>query len=105
MTWSMGARGLLAGGAVSLAALVSAGCPAQPQASPAPAPCAPVRATLAPGARSDGLAGDYRLTLVATRGARSGRSVTGRMRLTAYARPAQDAGGTRWPMYGTAAVA
>lgn len=89
--------------ALLLAAGGAAACRAQP--SVAPAPCAPVHGQLAAGASAGGLAGEYRLTLVATQGPRAGRSVAGRLRLAAYARPVQDAGGVRYPLHGSAAIA
>jgi hypothetical protein len=95
-------RGVAAGFAVALAGVVSAGCPAQPAV--APAPCAPVQATLAAGARAGRLAGEYRLTLVATRGARAGRGAAGRLRLSPYTHPVEMGGGARSPLYGTAAL-
>ena len=89
--------------ALLLAAGGAAACRAQPAV--APVPCAPVPGALAAGASAVGLAGDYRLTLVATQGPRAGRSVAGRLHLAAYDRPVQDAGGVRYPLHGSAAVA
>lgn len=88
--------------ALLLAAGAAGACRAQPAV--APAPCAPVRGTLAAGATAAGLAGDYRLTLVATQGPRAGRGVAGRLHLAASDRPAQDAGGVRSPLHGSASV-
>ncbi|HEV7590184.1 MAG TPA: hypothetical protein VGO40_18845, partial [Longimicrobium sp.] len=43
-----------------------------PVPAAADAPCAAVEGSLPAGATADGLAGEFRLTLVATRGARAG---------------------------------
>ncbi|HET7461809.1 MAG TPA: hypothetical protein VFJ82_11205, partial [Longimicrobium sp.] len=45
------------------------------------------------------------LTLAATRGPRAGRSVTGRLRLAAYARPVQGPGNVLYSLHGSAALA
>src|SRR5262245_53422769 len=83
--------------------MVSAGCPsAQPTA--APAPCASAASTLPADARGDGLAGEYRLTLVSTRGSRAGKSAGGLLRLAPYAAPAAS-GSTRTPLHGAATIA
>ncbi len=93
------------GAAPRLAALLLAAgagaCRAQPAV--APAPCAPVPAGAAT-AGPDVLAGWYRLTLVATQGARTGRSVAGELRLQAHERPAPQVG-VRYPVRGTASIA
>jgi hypothetical protein len=91
------------GAAPRLAALLlaagSGACRAQPAV--APAPCAPARAgATAPAER---LAGGYRLTLVATQGPRTGRAVTGELRLSQHSRAPE--GTTRYPLRGTAAIA
>ncbi len=88
--------------ALLLAVGGAAACRAQPAV--APVPCAPVAGTLPAGARADGLAGEYRLALVATQGPRAGRSVAGTLRLAGYAGPVQDAGGVRYPLHGSAAI-
>jgi len=98
----MGRTGAPRLAALLLAAAAAGACRAQPAV--APAPCAPVRGTLAAGATAAGLAGDYRLTLAATQGPRAGRSVAGRLRLAPQDRPVQDAGGVRYPLYGSASV-
>lgn len=55
-------------------------------ASPAPSqsgevPCAPVIGSLSPSTHMDAVAGDYRLTLVATAGPRAGQSVSGSLKI------------------------
>jgi len=76
--------------------------------APVPAPpCAEVQGALPAGAGAEGLAGDFRLTLVATRGARTGASTTGALHLRrndAGAGPA-PAAGVRYPLHGWARVA
>jgi len=58
-----------------------AGC-AAPRARPDPAAaCRPVDGVLPPGTSTSPLAGTFDFTLVATDGARAGRSVTGRLQL------------------------
>jgi hypothetical protein len=81
---------------------------AAPPASPAPAvtaggACAPTAGPLAPGARADGLAGEFRLTLVATHGAQAGQSASGPLTLRPYGTrpaPAGAAAGVRYPLFG-----
>jgi hypothetical protein len=78
--------------------------------APAPAPAAPVECSepegqLAPGARADALVGDYRLTLSATEGPRTGTTIAGTLRLRAYgSRPAPltvpPGMEVRYPLYG-----
>lgn len=89
---------VLAGAAIASAAA----CPA-PGALP-PGPCAPVAASEG-GVRAAGLAGEYRLTLAATRGPRAGGSVTGRLRLAEYPRPGTGPGNVLYPLHGTAVLA
>jgi hypothetical protein len=70
-------------------------------------PCAAVEGSLPAGTRVDGLEGDYRLTLVATRGARAGRSTTGALHLRRNdggAGPSPPEG-VRYPLYGSAELA
>lgn len=61
---------LLAGGA----------CRAQ-SGSASPRECAPVSSELPAGSRTEGIAGEYELRLVATSGAKSGSSIEGTLRL------------------------
>lgn len=67
------------------AALVLAGAlachPAHPEAQPAVSPCRPTTGSLPRTASSAELAGDYRLRVIATSGAGTGRSVDGALRL------------------------
>jgi hypothetical protein len=94
--------------AVLLGVLVLAGAAGQScrGAAPAPAagvPCAPVAGPLAAGARADGLAGEFRLTLVAERGAQAGASVSGALTLRAYGgrpAPVPASAGVRYPLFG-----
>jgi len=83
-------------------------CPGRtPAPAAASASCAPVEGPLAAGARADSLAGEFRLTLVAGRGARSGQSTSGRLTLRRYgSRPAPvaAAAGVRYPLFGGAEV-
>jgi len=94
--------------ALLLAAGATGACPAQ--GAVAPAPCVPVQATAA-GVRADSLAGEFRLTLVATQGARAGHATTGRLRLMRYtpggptAPAAQAQPGVRFPLHGAATLA
>ncbi|HEX6372545.1 MAG TPA: hypothetical protein VF006_26730 [Longimicrobium sp.] len=93
--------------ALALAAALGVGawageCPRR-AAAPAAVPCAPAEGELAAGARADGLAGEFRLTLAATRGPRAGGSATGTLRLQPFgARPAPvpAAAGVRYPLFG-----
>jgi hypothetical protein len=90
-----------------LAAWAPASCGGRP-AAVEPVPCAPTAGQLPEGGRADGLAGEYRLTLVATRGARAGKSASGRLVLRPFegtARPVQPVGATRYPLYGGATLA
>ncbi|HET7234466.1 MAG TPA: hypothetical protein VFJ16_30920 [Longimicrobium sp.] len=93
----------LAGVLAAAAVAGAASCPAA-QPSAVAAPCAAVAAGSAP-VRASGLAGEYRLSLVATRGSRAGTSVAGGLRLAAYAQPAQGPGNVRYPLYGSATLA
>jgi hypothetical protein len=83
----------------------AAGAPAAP-ATPALTPasaCAPAAGPLAPGTRADVLAGEFRLTLVASRGAQAGRSASGRLTLRPYGdrpAPVAAAAGVRYPLFG-----
>lgn len=108
-----GGRGLRPAGAL-LAVLALAGWAGEcPRRAPAPAtasaPCAPVQeGMLAAGARADALAGEYRLTLAATRGPRSGQSASGTLRLEAFGArpvPVPATAGTRYPLFGGTDVA
>jgi len=94
-----------------LLALAAWGPPACAGRSPAPAsadvPCTAAEGSLPAGATADGLAGEYRLTLVATRGARAGASASGALHLRRNeggAGPAPTPG-VRYPLYGGAEVA
>jgi hypothetical protein len=81
------------------------GAPAPvPAASLPHPPCTAVEGSLPAGARADGLEGEFRLTLVATRGARTGGSTSGTLHLRRNdvgAGPAA-AEGVRYPLYGGA---
>lgn len=88
--------------ALALGAWAGGSCGARPPA-PVAAACAPAEGMLAAGARADALAGEFRLTLTATRGARAGRSTAAVLRLMPYgSRPAPvpAAAGVRYPLYG-----
>lgn len=72
-----------------------------------PVPCASTAGALADGGRADGLAGEWRLTLVATSGARSGASASGRLTLRPFPgdmRPVEPAPGYRFSLHGSAAL-
>ncbi|HYR10425.1 MAG TPA: hypothetical protein VEQ60_21805 [Longimicrobium sp.] len=91
-------------GAALAAALGLAGwaCPGRAPA-PAAVACAPVAGELAAGARTDALAGAFRLTLVADRGPFTGRSVEGTLRLQPFGArpvPVPAAAGFRYPLFG-----
>ncbi|HEU0300427.1 MAG TPA: hypothetical protein VFR37_13250 [Longimicrobium sp.] len=90
---------------LALAAWSGGACGGRP---PAPAAaCAPVDGRLPVGARADGLAGEFRLTLVATRGARAGQSASGTLRLQSFGDrplPLRAAPGVRYPLFGGAEV-
>lgn len=95
-------RSALRPGVALMAALGLAGwagnCPGRTPA-PAAAACAPVQGTLAAGARADGLAGEFRLTLTA----QSGRSATGTLRLQSFGTrpvPVAASAGVRYPLFG-----
>lgn len=67
------------------------------------AACAPAAGPLPAGARAEALAGEFRLTLAATRGAQAGRSASGQLTLRPYgSRPAPVAAaeGVRYPLFG-----
>lgn len=84
------------------AASAAPSAPAAPAVTAASA-CAPQAGPLASGARADALAGEFRLTLVASRGTRAGRSASGRLTLLPYgSRPAPvaAAAGVRYPLFG-----
>jgi hypothetical protein len=88
------------------------GCPTKTPPPAASAPCKAAAGTLAADARAEGLAGDYKLTLVATTGPRSGSSVSGRMRLVRYGannpratpRAGEPGANARYPIYGSADI-
>lgn len=95
-------RSALRPGAALVAVLGLAGwagnCPGRTPA-PAATACAPVEGALAAGARADGLAGEFRLTLTAE----SGRSATGTLRLQPFGTrpvPVAAAAGVRYPLFG-----
>lgn len=98
------APGLTLGAALSLAGFACAsGAP-----SPAPAACAPVEGELPAGARAQGLAGDFTLSLVATSGPMRGRSTAGRLRLRDFGTtppPVPATSGARYPLFGGTEVA
>jgi len=88
----------------AVAALDAASCQRRVPAVE-PVPCAPTAGALMDGGRADALAGEYRLTLVASRGTRAGKSATGRLVLRPFAgeaRPVPDRAGVRYPLYGGA---
>jgi hypothetical protein len=83
-------------------------CHRTPPVVAADVPCAPVERSLAAGSHADGMAGDFRLTLVATRGTHTGQSVSGRLRLRAVGpqpAPVDPATSVRYPLYGSAVIA
>lgn len=95
-------RRLRAASALLALGMGAAACPAATP-SPAAAPCAPVEGELAAGARADALAGPFRLTMTATRGAQSGQSAAGTLRLEPFGGrplPLPAAAGTRYPLFG-----
>jgi hypothetical protein len=92
---------------LALGGWTAASCHGRPPAAD-PVPCAPTAGALLDDGRADALAGEFRLTLVATHGPRSGRSVTGRLTLrpfTGDARPVAPSPGVRYPLYGAAELA
>lgn len=93
---------------LGLLALAAWGPSACQRRAPAPAqPCAEVQGSLPADARADGLEGEFRLTLVATRGPRTGASATGTLHLRRNgvgAGPA-PAAEVRYPLFGAAALA
>lgn len=100
-------RGALRPALVLVAALGVGGWMAEcPGRSPAPAAtvaCAPVDGELPAGARADGLAGAFRLTLVATEGPRAWQSASGTLRLEPFGArplPVPAAAGARYPLFG-----
>ena len=107
------APGLAVGAVLALAGWTAGSC-----GTPAPAPadvpgtaaarCAAVQGQLAAGTHGAGLAGSYRLSLVATSGARAGSTATGSLRLRPFgtaAVPVTAAPGARYPLFGGADVA
>jgi hypothetical protein len=95
--------------AFALGGWAAASCGGRPPAPvDAAAACAQVEGPLAADARAEALAGEFRLTLVAARGARTGESVSGRLTLRPFGGrpvPVPAAAGTRYPFYGGADVA
>ncbi len=82
--------------------------PAAERPAAATVACAPVPGTLPAGVRADALAGEHRLTLVATQGPAAGRSTTGRLRLRPFGAapvPVPAQAGVRHPLFGGAEVA
>jgi hypothetical protein len=76
--------------------------PAAPAVTAA-AVCAPAAGPLAAGTRADALAGEFRLTLVAARGAQAGQSSSGGLTLRPYGShpvPVPAAEGVRYPLFG-----
>jgi hypothetical protein len=73
-------------------------------AAPAP-PCAEVRGPLSASARAEALAGDFRLTLVATQGARAGHATSGWLHLRPGAAGPIPPAGVRQPLHGGAELA
>lgn len=110
-----GIRILRAARGVALLGVVAWDARACGGGAPTPAvPCSPVAGQLPAGASADafGAGGSYRLTLVATGGAKSGRTTSGTMSLTRYAGagrtppPAGEPGSNaRYPLYGSAEIA
>ncbi|WP_420125027.1 hypothetical protein [Longimicrobium sp.] len=84
-------------------------CTARPPAAAAVVvACVPTDGQLVPGARADVLSGDFRLTLTADRGPRTGSSATGTLRLQAFGSrpvPVPPAEGVRYPLFGGTDVA
>ncbi|HSU13638.1 hypothetical protein [Longimicrobium sp.] len=85
------------------------------RAAPAPATppaastaCAPAEGTLPADARTDALAGDFAVTLVATRGPRTGHAAAGTLRLARYAAGAgpsiEARPDVRYPAHGAASL-
>ncbi len=76
--------------------------------------CEPVESSLAASVQTDGLAGEYRLVVIATEGERAGESATGTLRLTpmpedqrAFLDPSAGGGpreGVSVPLYGIASL-
>jgi hypothetical protein len=96
---------LLAG--LALGAWTAGSCGARPPA-PVAAACTPPAGTLPAGARADAMAGEFRLTLTATRGPQAGRSTAAALRLLPFGSqpsPVPAAPGTRYPLYGGTDVA
>ncbi len=90
---------------LALAGWSGASCGGRPPAPAAAAACAPADGVLPPGVRADGLAGEFRLTLVATRGPRATHSVSGTLRLQPFGSrplPLPAAAGVRYPLFGGA---
>jgi hypothetical protein len=92
-----------AGALAAVLALAGAGsCPPRTP-PPAAAACAPVTGELAAGARAEALAGQFRLTLISTRGPRTGQSAAGTLRLQEFgarSAPVPPAAGVRTPVFG-----
>jgi hypothetical protein len=87
----------------ALAGWAGQSCRGRPSVPAADVACAPVDGPLAAGTRADALAGEFRLTMVAVRGARAGQSAAGRLTLRPYgSRPAPvPASATaRYPLFG-----
>ena len=105
------AAALLAG--LVLSGWTGASCtpPAPPAPAAAPPPalavssaaCVAVDGSLPADVRADALAGEFRLTLAATRGPRAGRSASGTLALRPFGSrpvPVPAAEGTRHPLFG-----
>ena len=95
--------------AVALAAAGGAWTCRPPAPSPVAATaCAPVAGALPAGTRTEALAGDFAVTLVATRGPRAGHSAAGTLRLAGYAAGAGPSiaarADVRYPAHGTASL-
>jgi hypothetical protein len=86
---------------------LSAGTCAGRGPAPADVPCGPVAGELADGARAEPLEGEFRLTLTAVSGPRSGSAATGMLRLHAFGTrpaPVPAAAGVSHPLYGATDV-
>jgi hypothetical protein len=93
--------------ALCSAAVLAAGC-AGGSPAPAAAECEPPTGELSPALRAASLAGEYRLTLVASEGPRAGTAAAGTLRLLAYGNtppPLPAGAGVEHAVHGSADVA